>query len=267
MSLRVPAAYAAGLLGCASIAYALHGLLSSAACTGLSCAEDTASYVPFLPVGIIVSVISIFFGARLVFAGVFLAIGAGAVTVTGAGSFPTLFGGGFLLFGVLALVGAAAMKGASAQAVARTNNLVAEGSPAVGTVLSVRDTGVRINDNPRVHLRVLIEPEGNGYPSFEAEKTVTMPLVQPILVGSRYPVLFLPKQQGEFGLITDITDISAVPAGLRPVVQRLRAEASGPPAPRQSLSDEIAKLDALHREGALTVQEFHDAKARLLGNA
>ena len=45
-----------------------------------------------------------------------------------------------------------------------------------------------------------------------------------------------------------------------------RAEAGGP-APASSLSDEIAKLDALHRGGALTLEEFHEAKARLLGKA
>ncbi|GAB3674566.1 hypothetical protein GCM10027589_44580 [Actinocorallia lasiicapitis] len=264
MSVRVPVAYAVGLSGCASVGYAINNLLSSASVCEAdisACDLSVGGFIPFLVGGILVAVVSMILGARLVVPLLFLAVGAGALAVGDAG-FSRTFGGGFVVAGLIALAGAFVLRGMAAKSTEKLQNLLAEGSPAIGTVLSVRDTGVRINDNPRVELRVRIEPE-NG-PAFEASKTITMRLIRPVLTGERYPVLYLPGNPAEFGLITDIENPAAVPPRLLPVVERLAGERYGAPAPRQSLSDEIAKLDALHRSGALSVAEFHEAKARLL---
>src|SRR4051794_27953422 len=56
-------------------------------------------------------------------------------------------------------------------------NLVATGARAVGTVLSVQDTGMTMNDNPRIKMTFRIEPL-DGSAAFEAEKTKVVSRVQ-----------------------------------------------------------------------------------------
>ena len=71
-------------------------------------------------------------------------------------------------------------------------NLVETGSRAVGTVLSVADTGVTMNDNPRVQMNFRIEPL-DGSPAFEAEKTKVVSRVQIPRAGDRYPASARPN--------------------------------------------------------------------------
>jgi hypothetical protein len=71
----------------------------------------------------------------------------------------------------------------------RAENLVATGTKAVGVVLEVEDTGMSVNDNPRVRMTFRIEPL-DGLPPFEAEKTKTVSGVQIPRAGDRYPVWF-----------------------------------------------------------------------------
>src|SRR5438270_8345800 len=54
----------------------------------------------------------------------------------------------------------------------KKKKLLAEGTQARAVVLGVRDTGVTINENPRVKLTLQVQPDG-GAP-FEAEKTMTV---------------------------------------------------------------------------------------------
>ena len=54
---------------------------------------------------------------------------------------------------------------------AKAENLMATGAKAVGTLTSVRDTGMTINDNPRVLMTFNIEPL-DGSPAFEGDEEV-----------------------------------------------------------------------------------------------
>jgi hypothetical protein len=71
----------------------------------------------------------------------------------------------------------------------QAENLVATGTKAVGVVLEVEDTGMTVNDNPRVRTVFRIEPL-YGAPPFEAEKTKAVSRVQIPRAGDRYPVWF-----------------------------------------------------------------------------
>ena len=57
----------------------------------------------------------------------------------------------------------------------RMAELIATGKQGTAVVLELSDTGVRVNDNPRVKLRLDIHlPD---YQPYQAQKTVTLPLI------------------------------------------------------------------------------------------
>lgn len=63
------------------------------------------------------------------------------------------------------------------------------GAKGAGTVISVQDTGVTVNDNPRVKMTFRVEPL-DGSPAFDATKTTTVSRVQIPRQGDRYPVWY-----------------------------------------------------------------------------
>jgi len=76
----------------------------------------------------------------------------------------------------------------------KAEKLMASGSKGEATILLLEDTGLRINDNPRVNL--LLEVRIPSYPPYKVQKTVTIPLVRlsQIQVGSVVAVLADPNQ-------------------------------------------------------------------------
>src|SRR5689334_25329444 len=76
----------------------------------------------------------------------------------------------------------------------KVQNLMATGKQGEATILSMEDTGMRINDDPR--LALTLEIRIPGYPPYQIRKTLTiemirMPQVQP---GSIVAVLADPEQ-------------------------------------------------------------------------
>jgi hypothetical protein len=138
--------------------------------------------------------------------------------------------------------------------------LMTVGIPALGTIQSIQDTGVTINNNPRVNLRVWIEPR-DGSPPYQGSKTVTMRRVAPVVVGQRYPVLIEPGDRGNFALMFDLTDTT----GLPPHVMELVALAQGSRPRQDDPAESLVKLNELRMSGALSEAEFNAAKARILG--
>ena len=58
----------------------------------------------------------------------------------------------------------------------KLQNLAATGKQGEATILQMADTGMRINDNPRVSL--LLEVRIPGYPPYQVQKTVTIDLIR-----------------------------------------------------------------------------------------
>ena len=67
--------------------------------------------------------------------------------------------------------------------------LMSAGTQGEATILSLQDTGMRINDNPRVTMQLEIQM-AYGSP-FQVTKTVTVPLIRlsQIQVGAKVPVM------------------------------------------------------------------------------
>ena len=57
----------------------------------------------------------------------------------------------------------------------RMEELIASGKQGTAVVLDISDTGVSVNDNPRVKL--LLEIHIPNYQPYQAQKTVTLPFI------------------------------------------------------------------------------------------
>lgn len=184
-----------------------------------------------------------------------------------------LVGGMFLLMGVPGLFAILVAGRRGRQA--RAQHLFQHGRRCPGTVLSVQDTGVTINNNPRVKMRVRAEPAGES--TFEFEKTATVSRVQIPQAGDRCAVFYDPAGGGEPGISFDAPALAMV--GLTPsgsgaaaipgvpgVVPVASASAAfGADVPEDDTIDELERLAKLRATGALTDEEFQAAKARVLG--
>jgi hypothetical protein len=156
-------------------------------------------------------------------------------------------------------------------------DLLQNGARAIGTVLSVKDTGLLINDNPRLKLTFRIEPL-DGSPPFQAEKTKTTYRYAVPRAGDRYPVWYdrddprvwayatiddemgIAQIRRLFGSGADtLTGImSALPA--TPVAQPAQVSQPAQPDP----IEQIRQLDELRAAGVLTDDEFQRKKTELL---
>lgn len=124
------------------------------------------------------------------------------------------------------------------------------GRRAVAEVLTVEQTGVRVNDEPLLDLRVRIE--GEDVAAFEAEKRFVISEVRlPLLYTGPLPVVVDPETR-EWEFDWD----EARPASIAPAVA-----SSGP----RSRADRLAELDDLFRRDLLTREEYDAARARILG--
>jgi hypothetical protein len=75
------------------------------------------------------------------------------------------------------------------------------GAKGAGTVISVQDTGVTVNENPRVKMTFRVEPL-DGSPAFDATKTTTVSRVQIPRQGDRYPVWYDQQDPGKWAYAT-----------------------------------------------------------------
>jgi hypothetical protein len=184
VSARVVIAKVTGLAAAAALGVGTYGGVNGTGCepTG-SCHISSDLVMIAFTVGFPVAVIAIIAGGGLLVMGaLFAAIGAGALAAGAAGDdlFGWVFGGIFALVGVGIFAlhvhlrrAAPPRPSAAMEAQLRSvlegtqNRLVGPGQPAVGTVLSVTDTGTTLHDSPlaKVPLRVEL---ADGSVQFEA---------------------------------------------------------------------------------------------------
>lgn len=148
-------------------------------------------------------------------------------------------------------------------------DLMATGSRGVGTVVSVRDTGMTVNDNPRVEMVFRVEPL-DGSPTMDLTKKTTVSRVEIPRQGDRYPVWYDPQDQDLWAYAT-IADETG-----RETVRQMFGEAAEtfvgmgtPAAPAgaggQDVAAQLTQLADLKNQGLLTDEEFEAQKAKLLG--
>lgn len=146
--------------------------------------------------------------------------------------------------------------------------LFESGAKGAGTVVSVQDTGMTINDNPRVKMTFRVEPLDGGA-AFDAQKTTTVSRVEIPRQGDRYPVWYDPEDTSSWAYATVADDQG------RATMRQLFGEvaegfvgmnAPAAPAPQgQDTVEQLKQLADLHAQGVLTDDEFATQKAKLLG--
>jgi hypothetical protein len=152
----------------------------------------------------------------------------------------------------------------------KAQELMTSGSKGVGTVVSVRDTGMTINDNPRVEMIFRVEPL-DGSPAMDLTKKTTVSRVEIPRQGDRYPVWYDPQDTSTWAYAT-IADES----GRETMRQMFGAVADSfvgmgaPPAPAptagggQDVTAQLTQLADLKNQGLLTDEEFEQQKQKLL---
>lgn len=166
-----------------------------------------------------------------------------------------------IIIGALFVLGVVALGRARGKQ-AKVAHLVQSGSRARGVLVGIRDTGVRINDDPRVELTVRIEPIDRSAP-WEASKTMTVSEVAIPRQGDVFPVWYEPMSKDEWAI--------GIPTGTEPPDPALLREfgITAMPGGTPDLDDRVeslAMLADLRDRGALTDDEFEREKARLLGD-
>lgn len=152
--------------------------------------------------------------------------------------------------------------------------LLEEGATAVGTLMSVTDTGVTVNMDPQVRLTLLIEPEDGSAP-FEGIRTTTVSRVRLPHEGQRFPVWYDRDDRTRFVVILSLDEDADPEVRRRYELARSRGpgpawDAAADPDDDQPAADDdplsqLERLTALWQAGALTDEEFNRHKATLLG--
>ena len=148
-------------------------------------------------------------------------------------------------------------------------DLMASGSKGVGTVVSVRDTGTTINDNPRVEMVFRVEPL-DGSPTMDLTKKTTVSRVEIPRQGDRYPVWYDPADASlwAYATIADETGRETVRQMFGDVANTFVGMGT-PAAPAggggQDVAAQLTQLADLKSQGLLTDEEFEQQKAKLLG--
>jgi hypothetical protein len=280
--------------------------------TGDCGSDNRGTYGPPCPPGATVWIFSLLIGIAGFMLGSWLTRGLGrfafgALFLTGAGVFAYEAATGahghsdwryvsILLAVVFAPIGLGpfVMSRLQGGKTARAMWLMQHGQSAEGTVIDVTDTGVTINDNPRVRLTFQVKPETGA--EFQADKTVTVSRVQIPQVGQKAPVWFDPNDHTKFvvgmpsspemvaasaadsgGLAEAMQDLAKRAAAGEQVDQDDVAQAlaaatkqtgSAPAGglPEEDPLDRLAKLTELRKAGALTDSEFEVQKAKILAD-
>ena len=235
--------------------YHVMGFGGSCGAQSTPCPDDTGPHFFALQLGLVASIVAMFLGGGgLVFLSTFTAVGIASILRGlngGAGpegdtTFAFAFGGVFLLPLLLAVVFIPFARRQARSA----ERLASEGRKATGTVTAVHDTGVTVNNDPRVRLTLSIQPE-DGSAAFDGEKTMIVSRLGIPRVGDRYPVFYDPAQPSRFELDTGsaaTTDLAAATA------------------PAQEWVSELGKRNDLRLSGALTDEEFNRSNDRLLAS-
>src|SRR5919106_2646493 len=145
----------------------------------------------------------------------------------------------------------------------KAQDLMATGSKGVGTVVSVRDTGTTINDNPRVKMVCRVEPL-DGSPALDLEKKATVSRVEIPRQGDRYPVWYDPQDTSTWAFATIADDsgrenIRQMFGEVAETFVGMNAPGAPPPAAETGAQDTVEALKQLadlRSQGILSDDEF-----------
>lgn len=144
------------------------------------------------------------------------------------------------------------------QSALRLHRLRQNGQPALAQVLSFDQTGVRVNDQPVLLLKMRIH--GEDIEPYEVQAREVVPEIRvPLLYAGELPVLVDPE--------TNEWEIDwAAAKTMTPPVSPAPAVAAVPvaPADHRTAGERLAELDDLLRQDLLSRDEYDAARARII---
>jgi hypothetical protein len=162
-------------------------------------------------------------------------------------------------------------------------SLVRDGSRAPGEVTAVEDTGITINENPRVTITVRVDAPGQA--PFDIRKTFTASRVDIPRRGDRCTVFYDPNDHSRTAITFDQVPAGATtpaapgavptslggapPATWNPTAAEPRSSQAAPTsgtgtAPTEAVAERLRKLDKLRDDGVITPAEHDAERARIL---
>lgn len=139
----------------------------------------------------------------------------------------------------------------------KLTQLLVMGERAQATIVAVRDTGMTVNEEPRVELTLRFVPQGETAPVERKMKMFVSRVAVPQR-GSTVEIAYDPTDPERLSFRHDSVGLPMAAAG--PVAAPSLAKAEREP----DAVDRLTKLAELHATGALTPEEFSAAKARVL---
>ena len=151
----------------------------------------------------------------------------------------------------------------------RAENLFQTGAKGAGTVIQVRDTGMTVNNNPRIKMTFRVEPLAGGA-AFDVTKTKTVSRVEIPRQGERYPVWYDPQDHDSWAFATIADDqgratMRQLFGDVAETFVGMGGAANGAAPTRASGAAELTQLAELHARGLLSDEEFAAQKAKVLG--
>jgi Short C-terminal domain len=162
-------------------------------------------------------------------------------------------------------------------------SLVRDGSRAPGEVTAVEDTGITINENPRVTITVRVDAPGQA--PFDIRKTFTASRVDIPRRGDRCTVFYDPNDHSRTAITFDQVPAGATtpaapgavptslggapPATWNPTAAEPRSSQAAPmsgagTATTEAVAERLRKLDKLRDDGVITPAEHDAERARIL---
>lgn len=162
-------------------------------------------------------------------------------------------------------------------------SLMRDGSRAPGEVTAVEDTGITINDNPRVKITVRVDAPGQA--PFDVRKTFTASRVDVPRRGDRCTVFYDPNDHSRTAITFDQVPAGAAPpaapgavptslggsppatwnpTAAKPSPSPATPGSSGGTATAEAVAERLRKLDKLRDDGAITPAEHATERARIL---
>lgn len=132
---------------------------------------------------------------------------------------------------------------------AKDADLVYAGEIAPAAVIGVEDTGTTVNNDPKIRVRLRVEPDGR--PAFEVERKLLVSRVTFPRSGEHVTVYFDPDDHDRFTFRR--ADLADDPVGA--------------PAAEPDRLDKLEQLGRLRDQGVLSEAEFDAEKRRLLPSA
>jgi hypothetical protein len=138
------------------------------------------------------------------------------------------------------------------------------GKQAPATLVEVRDTGMTVNDNPRVAMRLEVRPTGEQ--PFTVSKKQVVSRLQIPQPGAAVIIKYDPEDHENFEL--DVEAMAQANAqAVEAAAQASAAAGGGDGGAAADPLDRLKKLAELRDAGALTDSEFEAEKAKLLSSA